>query len=259
MMEQTKIYKALLGVRGRHPVDMEALEQLLVRFSYLVVQHPWIKEIDINPLLASENELIALDARVVLHPPNTKPEDLPKPAIRPYPRQYITHWTSKQQMAITIRPIRPEDEPLMVKFDESLSEESVYLRYAHLVKLSSRITHERLSRLCFIDYDREMALVAEYQHPETGESQILGVGRLSKGYGNDEVEFSLLVSDRYQRQGIGTELLRQLLNIARQEKMPLIFAEILSDNRIMQHICEKLGFTLNRIMGEPMVRAEIQL
>ncbi|VXD22934.1 bifunctional acetate--CoA ligase family protein/GNAT family N-acetyltransferase [Planktothrix paucivesiculata] len=259
MMEQTKIYKALLGVRGRHSVDMEALKQLLVRFSNLVVEQPWIKEIDINPLLASENELIALDARVVLHSPDTKPEDLPKPAIRPYPRQYITPWTSQKGMAITIRPIRPEDEPLMVKFDESLSEESVYLRYAHLVKLSSRVTHERLSRLCFIDYDREMALVAEYQHPETGETKIIGVGRLSKGYGNDEVEFSLLVSDSYQRQGIGTELLRQLLNIARQEKMPLIFAEILSDNRIMQNICQQLGFTLNRIIGEPMVRAEIQL
>jgi acetyltransferase len=161
-------------------------------------------------------------------------------------------------MEITIRPIRPEDEPLMVKFDQSLSEESVYLRYAHLVKLSSRVTHERLSRLCFIDYDREMALVAEYQHPETGETKIIGVGRLSKGYGNDEVEFSLLVSDSYQRQGIGTELLRQLLNIARQEKMPLIFAEILSDNRIMQNICQQLGFTLNQIIGEPMVRAEIE-
>ncbi len=259
MMEQTKIYKALLGVRGRPPVDMEALEQLLVKFSNLVVEQPWIKEIEINPLLASEHQLMALDARVVLHSPDTKPENLPKPAIRPYPHQYVTHWTSPQGISFILRPIRPEDEPLMVKFDESLSEESVYLRYAHLVKLSSRINHERLSRLCFIDYDREMALVAECENPDTGEPQIIGVGRLSKSYGTDEVEFSLLVSDEYQHQGLGTELLRQLLHVARQEKIPLVYAEILTDNRLMQHICEQLGFTLQRVIGEPMVRAEIQL
>lgn len=259
MMEQTKIYKALLGVRGRPPVDMEALEQLLVTFSNLVVEQPWIQEIEINPLLVSEDQLIALDARVVLHSPDTKPQELPKPAIRSYPYQYVTHWISKQNIPLIIRPIRPEDEPLMVKFDESLSEESVYLRYAHLVKLSSRITHERLSRLCFIDYDREMALVAECQNPSTGEAKIMGIGRLSKSYGTDEVEFSLLIRDEFQHQGLGTELLRQLLSVARQEKMPLVFAEILTDNRSMQRICEQLGFTLQRVIGEPMVRAEIQL
>ena len=89
MMEQTKIYTALKGVRGRPPVNLAALEELLVRFSYLVVEQPWISEIDINPLLASPERLIALDARVVLHPKDTKEEKLPKPAIRPYPTQYV--------------------------------------------------------------------------------------------------------------------------------------------------------------------------
>lgn len=259
MMEQTKIYKALLGVRGRTAVDIDALEKILVQFSHLVVEHPRIKEIEINPLFASEKGFIALDARVVLHDPKTPDEQLPKPAIRPYPHQYITHWISKTGLDIIIRPIRPEDEPMAVKFHESLSEESVYLRYAHLLKLSRRIAHDRLSRLCFIDYNCEMALVAICTDPKTAEDQIVGVGRLSQVHGVNEAEFSLLICDRFQHQGLGSELLRQLLLIGRQEKIDHITAEILADNFPMQKICERLGFTLHRVMGEPMFRAEIQL
>ncbi len=259
MMEQTKIYKALKGVRGRQPVDLAALEQLMVNFSHLVVEQRWIKEIDINPLLASSEQLLALDARIVLYSPDTKEEDLPLPAIRPYPLQYVTHWTMKNGAAVTIRPIRPEDEPLAVKFHESLSAESVYMRYAHFMKLSQRVAHERLSRLCFIDYDNEMALIGDYQDPETGEHQLIGVGRLSKIFGKNEVEFSLLISDKFQRQGLGTELLRQLLYIGRAEKISRVTAEILANNQPMQRICERLGFSLKRVLGEPMFRAEIEL
>ena len=259
MMEQTKIYKALLGVRGRAPVDINKLEKILVQFSHLVVEHPAIKEIDINPLLASEERLVALDARIVLHDPETPESQLPKPAIRPYPHQYITHWTSKTGLDLMIRPIRPEDEPMAVKFHESLSEESVYLRYAHLLKLSRRIAHDRLSRLCFIDYNCEMALVAIYTDPQTKEEQIVGVGRLSRVHGVNEAEFSLLIRDRFQHQGLGSELLRQLLSVGRRENINRITAEILADNFAMQKVCERLGFTLNRVMGEPMFRAEIEL
>ncbi|MFB2923160.1 MULTISPECIES: bifunctional acetate--CoA ligase family protein/GNAT family N-acetyltransferase [Aerosakkonema] len=259
MMEQTKIYTALKGVRGRDPVDIAALEQLLVQFSQLVVEQPWIKEIDINPLLASPQRLIALDARVVLHEPNISASELPKPAIRPYPTQYVAAWQMKNGAEVTIRPIRPEDEPLSVKFHQTLSEETVYLRYAHLVKLSQRTAHERLSRLCFIDYDREMALVTEYVNPETGQAQIIGIGRLSKLHGTSEAEFSMLVSDRFQRQGLGTELLRRLVQIARDEKLDRITADILSNNMAMQRISEKLGFRLERIIGEPMVKAIFEL
>ncbi|MBD3559817.1 GNAT family N-acetyltransferase, partial [Planktothrix sp. FACHB-1355] len=259
MMEQTKIYTALKGVRGRDPVNIAALEQLLVQFSQLVVEQPWIKEIDINPLLASPQRLIALDARVVLHEPNISASELPKPAIRPYPTQYVASWQMKNGAEVTIRPIRPEDEPLSVKFHQTLSEETVYLRYAHLVKLSQRTAHERLSRLCFIDYDREMALVTEYVNPETGQAQIIGIGRLSKLHGTSEAEFSMLVSDRFQRQGLGTELLRRLVQIARDEKLDRITADILSNNMAMQRISEKLGFRLERIIGEPMVKAIFEL
>lgn len=259
MMEQTKIYKALQGVRGRAPVDLAALEQLLVRFSQLVVEQNWIKEIDINPLLASSEQLIALDARVVLHNLDTKEDELPQSAIRPYPIQYVAPWTLKDGTAVTIRPIRPEDEPLAVKFHESLSEESVYFRYFHMIKLQTRVAHDRLARLCFIDYNCELALVADRKDPETGEHELLGVARLSKLHGKDEAEFSMLICDRFQGKGLGTELLRQLLEVGRDEKLQCITAEILSENRAMQHVCQKLGFHLERIPDEAMVKVVYEL
>lgn len=257
MMEQTRIYHALKGVRGRDPVNLEALEQLLVRFSQLVVEQPWIKEIDINPLLASSEQLISLDARVVLHDPDVSLEDVPRPAIRPYPTQYITPWTLSDGTNVTIRPIRPEDEPAMVQFHKTLSEESVYLRYAHIVKLSQRTAHERLTRICFIDYDREMAFVADYRNPETGQHQILGVGRLSQFPGTGEAEFAMLVSDKYQHQGLGTELLRQLVQVGRDQGVKRITADILFDNLTMQHVCQKLGFKLAR--SSDMMKAVLEL
>ncbi|PIG92320.1 bifunctional acetate--CoA ligase family protein/GNAT family N-acetyltransferase [Gloeocapsopsis sp. IPPAS B-1203] len=259
MMEQTRIYKALLGLRGRQPIDMNALEQLMVRFSQLVVEQRWIKEIDINPLLASPHGLIALDARVILHEPNITADELPQLAIRPYPTQYVTDWTMKDGTSVTIRPIRPEDEPLMIQFHQTLSEQSIYFRYFHLVKLSQRVTHERLIRICFIDYDREMALVAEYQNPQTKVSEILALGRLSKLHSTNEAEFALLVSDRFQCQGLGTELLKRLLQVGRNEHLKHIHAEILRDNRAMQHVCEKLGFQIHRTEDPSVVKAEIIL
>ena len=255
MMEQTDIYEALQGVRGRAPVDLDALESLLVRFSQLVVEQPRVKEIDVNPLLARPGDegLLALDARVVLHPYSTDEEDLPTPAIRPYPRQYMgTH--AVQGEDITVRPIRPEDEPKLVTFHERLSERSVYLRYANLMKLEQRVAHERLARICFIDYDREMALVAERPTAE-GENQIIGVGRLTKQPGRDEAEFAMLVTDEYQGEGIGTELLRRLVEVGDAEGLDRITADILQQNHAMQRVCEKLGFDLVRGNGQDMVKA----
>ena len=168
MMEQTNIYTALKGVRGRKPIDLAALEQLLVQFSHLVVEQRWIKEIDINPLLASPEGLVVLDARVIAHPPELPEDQWPRPAIRPYPTQYVSPWTSKNGIPLLIRPIRPEDEPLLVQFHETLSERSVAFRYFHAIKLGQRVAHDRLTRTCFIDYDREMALVAEHRDLTTG-------------------------------------------------------------------------------------------
>ena len=216
-MEQTKIFQALKGVRGRKPVDLQALEDLLVRFSQLVVEQPWIKEIDINPLLASPDRLMALDARVVLHGPEMTEEHLPEAAIRPYPIHLVSEWTMKDGNAVTIRPIRPEDEPAIIEFHTKLSERSVYLRYLQPLKFTQRTAHERLTRICFIDYDREMALVAE-RKLESGGTEILAVGRLSKLHGREEAEMDAVVIDTAQHKGLGTELYRLLIQIARDQK-----------------------------------------
>jgi acetyltransferase len=260
MMERTRIFEALGGVRGRAPVDVGSLEKLLVRTSQLVVEQPWIRELDINPLLASPERLIALDARIVLHDPGTQEEDLPRTAIRPYPTQYVSREELRDGTPVTIRPIRPEDEPLMVKFHETLSEQSVYMRYFHMMKLDQRTAHERLTRICFIDYDREMALVAEHADPETGEREIMGVSRLSRhGAAPDEAEVSVLVSDRFQRRGIGTLLLNRILEVGRAEDLRRITAEILFDNHAMQHISRELGFHLRRDAEEMVVKADLDL
>jgi len=256
MMEQTKIYKALKGVRGRKPVDLVALEVLMVRFSALVAEQRWIKEIDINPLLVSPDGLIALDARVVVHGPDVALDQVPRTAIRPYPTRYVVPWTMKDGIEVTIRPIRPEDEPALVHFHETLSERTVYLRYFHLMNLEQRIQHERLTRICFIDYDREMALVAERRNPETGESEILGVGRAMKIHGTSEAEVAVVISDQWQGRGLGKELLARLLIVGADEKLTKLTADILPDNRGIMRICEKLGFTLKHSLDDDVVRAE---
>jgi acetyltransferase len=259
MMEQTKIYKALKGVRGRKPVDLAALEQLLVRFSQLVVEQPWIKEIDINPLLVSGEKIIAVDARVVLHDPSMREDLLSRPAIRPYPSQYVTRTAMKDGTAVTLRPIRPEDEPLLVKFHHQLSERSVRLRYFSPLKLDQRTTHERLTRVAFNDYDREMAIVVEYVDPKTSDREIVGVARLSKVPGRAEAEFAVLVLDEWQNRGLGSQLLGLLLQIARDEKLARVTADILAENLEMQRVCQKLGFKLERSLDEPLVEASIGL
>jgi acetyltransferase len=259
MMEQTRIYKALKGVRGRQPVDLDALEQLMVKFSQLVAEQRWIREIDINPLLASPGKLVALDARVVVFDRNTAEEQLPKLSIRPYPIQYVDRWTAKDGSEMVIRPIRPEDEPAMAQFHETLSDRTVYLRYLQLLKLSQRVAHERLTRICFIDYDREMALVAERTDAAAGTSEIVGVGRLQKIHGANEAEFAIVISDAYQGKGIGHELLKRLLQVARDEKIARVRADILADNMNMQRLCDAVGFKLHREISEPTVEAVLDL
>jgi acetyltransferase len=258
MMEQTRVYQAFQGVRGRKAIDLAKLEQLLVNFSQLIVEQPQIREIDINPLLVSPEGMIALDARVLLHT-DASFADRPLPAIRPYPTKYVQDWESRQGDRLNIRPIRPEDEPLMVLFHQNLSEESVYLRYAHMVKLNKRIAHERLTRICFIDYDHEMILVADRKNNaknlQNSEHELLAVARLSKLHGTNEAEFALIVGDRHQNQGLGTELLRRLLEIGKEERLDAIVGYILNGNYKMQSLCRKLGFTLQPDGDEGMLKA----
>jgi len=258
LMEQTKILKALKGVRGRKPVDVAALEELLVRFSQLVVEQRWIKEIDINPLLASPERLLALDARVVVHGLEVTEDELPAAAIRPYPIHLVSEWTMKDGEPVTIRPIRPEDEPAMIEFHKKLSERSVYLRYFQPLKLTQRTSHDRLTRACFIDYNREMALIAE-RKGDGDEAEILAVGRLSKLHGRDEAEMAAVAIDAAQHKGLGTELYRRLIQIARDEKLKRVVSNMLPENREMRAVCVKCGFKMYSSMEENMIRAELDL
>jgi acetyltransferase len=257
MMEQTKIFKALKGVRGRKPVDLAALEELLVRFSQLVAEQPWIKEIDINPLLASSDRLLALDARVVVYGPEMTEDKLPKLAIRPYPAQYTGEFKMKDGTTVTIRPIRPEDEPAIVKFHGKLSERTVQLRYFQPMNLTQRTSHERLTRICFIDYDREMALVAERKNAK-GEPEIIAVQRLSKLHGLNAAESAVVIVDEAQHAGLGTELMRRSLQVAKAEKMHRVICKILIDNQDMQNVARKLGFKFQPPSGDVVV-AEMEL
>jgi acetyltransferase len=258
MMERTKIYHALKGVRGRKPVDLAALEKLMVGFSQLVAEQRWIKEIDINPLFASGDDLVALDARVILHDPKTTEEQLPKLAIRPYPTQYASPWKMKDGKKVTIRPIRPEDEPVMVNFHEGLSERSVYLRYFSPLKLQQRVAHSRLVRICFNDYDREIALVAEHKNGD-GKTQIVGVARLSKVHSTNAAEFAVVVTDAWQRKGLGTELTQRLVQIAKHEKLARLVAYTLRENKEMQQMCKNVGFKVRTPVGESECIIEMEL
>jgi len=258
MMEQTRIYAALKGVRGRRPVDLAALEQLLVRFSQLVVEQRWIKELDINPVMVSPEGVIALDARVLLHGLEVTREQLPRMAIRAYPRRYVQSWKAADGSEILIRPIRPEDEPLMVKFHEGLSDRSVYLRYLHPMMLSQRVTHERLARICFINYEREIVLVAERTDGKNGR-EIVAAARVDRLHNTDEGQVSVIITDRFQGKGLGRELMQRLVQIARDEKLKRLFAVFTADNRGMKEIMRGLGFIIGDDKVQGRLRAQMDL
>ena len=246
VMENTHIFQALKGVRGRKPVDLFQLEELLVRFSELVVENPRIADIEINPLLASPDKLIALDARVILHPRSVTDADLPRPTIRPYPTHYISKFTNKEGEQFTVRPIRPDDEPMMVDFHRHLSERSVYYRFFSPLELSFRTSHDRLITKCFIDYDREIALVAEHIAKD-GKVVIVGVARIIREHTGNSAEVAYIVADNFQRKGLGTYLMQKTIEVARQEGLSNIHGVLLYENSEMRRLFERVGFKF----GEP--------
>jgi len=258
MMEQTRIYTALKGVRGRDPVDLAALERLLVRFSQLIAEQRWIKELDINPLMASPEKLLALDARVLVYDQATTEDRLPKLAIRAYPTKYVGKWTARNNAEFTIRPILPEDESLLVDFHKTLSERTVFLRYLQPMMLQDRVMHERLSRICHSDYDREIALVVEGKNKD-GQPTILGVGRLNKVHGTREGRFSVLISDAYQGIGMGGELLRRTVDVAKGEGLQAITAVVSADNQPMRKLFEKVGFQIGPGVNDKLLNARLDL
>lgn len=255
-MEKTKIYEALCGVRGRKPVNLELLEDILINFSRLIVEHRRIKECDINPLLASDERIIALDARIVLHDKSISDEQLPRLAIRPYPLNYVCFSTLKNGEAVVLRPIRPEDEKLIVAFHKELSENSVRQRYFDFMTLDERVAHDRLIRICFTDYDREWTTVAELGSDKT--KKIIGVARLYCVPGTRYARFAMIIVDNYHHLGLGTQLLQHLIEIAKKEQIKMIDARILSENVGMIKICQRLGFAISPDKDPFVTRAQWQ-
>ena len=175
-------------------------------------------------------------------------------ATRPDPSAYLGKWVARDGSSVTIRPIRLEDEPGMVRFHASLSDRSVYLRYFHHLSLDARVNHERLTQVCFVDYDRATVLVAE-----SASGDIVGIGRLAREPGSPDAEFAMLVSDAWHEHGLGTELLRRLIALSRDQGIRHVFGDILNENCTMQKICRQLGFELHFSIGDGVVKAFITL
>jgi acetyltransferase len=216
----------------------------------------WRPKLD---LVAGRKSLLARSARIEVHGSELRREQLPRPAIRPYPIQYVSSWVMKDGQAVTIRPIRAEDEPLMIKFHERLSDRSVYLRYFQGMALEQRTTHDRLTRICFIDYDREIALVAERRDPHTEERRIIAVGNLTKMHRGNDGEIAAITSDDCQGRGLGSEMMRLLIRLGRDENLDRIIATTLPENTQMCAMLKRLGFRVTVHLEDNFVEAELSL
>jgi acetyltransferase len=241
MLESLRAWPLLQGYRGRPRVDVEALIEVLMRFSYLVADYPEICEIDVNPLLVTPKGVTALDARVVVDRATlaAPPKDYQHLALRPYPEEYVRTVTLRDGAELLLRPIRPEDEPMWKALLASCSPESRYARFRFLFQWS---THEVAARFCFIDYDREIAIVAE--RVQDGERSIVGVGRLIADPDHETVEYAVLVNDAYQNRGLGGVLTDYCLEIAKRWGLGRVVAVTTSDNTRMIALFEERGFTV---------------
>jgi acetyltransferase len=252
MVERTGIAATLTGTDDRIGRGLGKLDQQLVRISQLIAEQRWIKELLLTLLVVPPEGLLIHDAQVSVYDAAVQAEELPTLAGHSYPAQYVAQWMLRDGSPVTIRPIRPEDEPLMVRFHETLSEQTVEMRYFGPQKLSQRIAPEQLLHLRCIDYDREMVLVVEQHDPTTGEQTILGLGCLITLNRSNDAEIALLVGDAWQGQGIGSELLRQLIQIGRDKGLARIIGEVLPDNHVALRILPRFRFQLHRSIGEPV-------
>ena len=257
MLERSPLFEGLQRLAERHAINLAAIDATLVRLSQLIVEQPAIREVSINPLVTSAEGTFAGGAHIALYGRQDDEREVPKPVFRPFPVQYVSTWTTRQGLPVTIRPIRAEDEPLMVDFHRQFSDSAVYLRYFQVLKLARRTAHDALTRVCFVDYDREMALVAERRGDSPTERQILAVASLTKLSRKNHGEVAVLVTDSYQRHGIGNELVRRLVEVARDEHLDRVVASTKTDNYGMCAVFKRLGFALS--IEDDEVRAELDV
>ena len=237
LMEQTKVYSLLKGFRNHPPADLLVIEEILIRLSQLVTDIAEIEELDINPLIVKQGEICAVDARVIL-----KHSDIPAPlhlVISPYPNQHEEAITHASLGKLLIRPIKPDDAPLLENLFNTLSPQSVYYRFFGHQK---HLPHSMLARFTQIDYDREIALVAlkDTEDPE----MMLGVARVFTEMNRKNAEFAVLVGDPWQGKGIGAELLKRCLMIAKEHGIKKVWGMVLYENTEMLSLSKKIGFTI---------------
>ncbi|MBE3034411.1 MAG: GNAT family N-acetyltransferase [Actinobacteria bacterium] len=252
MIQSTKVSRLLEGYRGKAPVDMTALEQALVKVSYLLVDFPEILEMDVNPLQVRPDGICALDARIVIEPKDVRKITLPGShlMISMYPSKY--HWDVPiDGEKVHIRAIKPEDEPLWAEMVESFSPATTEYRFFGPIK---EVTKSMAVRYCHIDYDREIALVAIRENKGKKRESMLGVARLTIETANaEEGEFAIVVRDEYQRKGVGRKLMDALIQTARDRRVHEIYGHVLAANPGMARFAEDLGFDI-RPGDEPEVR-----
>jgi acetyltransferase len=241
MMEETKIYQLLKGYRQAPPVNLKVLEETLLLFSQLLVDFPQIKEIDINPLLINEKDACILDARIVIDKEKVchKLEPHEHLVISPYPKKYELLWTLENGQNVFLRPIKPEDEPMWEEMFQNFSEDSIRYRFFGMLKDTP---HEMRVRYCNIDYDREIAIVAETT--TEGRRKILGVSRLSIEPDGKNGELAFIVGDKWQNYGLGTKMVDYTLDIAKEMRVENVISIMLQDNYRALSLTKKMGFDL---------------
>lgn len=241
LMEETKIYRLLKGFRNKLPANLKLLEAIIVQFSNLLIDFPMIKEVDMNPLLINEKNAFALDARIVIDKEKVfkKLDPHSHLVISPYPKKYETIWKLRDGRNVILRPIKPEDEPMWLEMFKNFSESSVRYRFFHLIRDTS---HEVRVRYCNIDYDREIAIVAELTEEEP--HKIMGVVRIILEPGKKSGEIAIIIADCWQGLGLGTKLLDYVLDICKEKKVETLHAFIMADNHQSIKLFKTMGFKI---------------
>ena len=245
IIDQTRVARLLGRFRDMPAIDREALVQLLRQVSAMVCELPEIEALDINPLVADDRAVMVLDARIVVKPRKPSAGRYDHMAIHPYPSHLVSRCRLADDTPITIRPIRPEDASIERSFVRDLSTESKYFRFMQGL---NELTDEMLVRFTQLDYHRELALIAVLERDDR-ETE-LGVARYVTNADGKSCEFALVVADQWHRKGIGTRLMRALIDAARERGLQSMNGEILAENRSMRGLVEKLGFSVRRDPGE---------
>ena len=249
LIRSTRAALQLGEFRNLPPINMDALEEVLLNISEMVCELPWLRELDLNPLIVDENGAIAADARIVIDYASSKGDRYSHMAIHPYPGYLIQEWDQPDGSTVTLRPIRPEDAEMEQEFVKGLSDESKYYRFMDTLR---ELTQSMLVRFTQIDYDREMAFVAT--QVENGKVVQIGVARYVTNPDGETVEFALAVADSWQRRGVGRKLMSTLIDCARQRGYRAMVGDILSMNAKMFRLVGSLGFTIHPHPDDPSVK-----